>query len=272
MHWLAAQDHMKRAFPLYHKWGIEGVMIDFMDRNDQQMVEFQRELLQLAADNQLTVNFHGVAAPTGLERTFPNLLNSEAVKSLEYNKWDERGIVPSHDVTVPFTRMLAGPMDYHQGSLRTVPIEEFRTQDAAPLVIGTPCHALATYVVFQNHLPMMGDYPSAYRKHPLTKVIVDIPTTWDETVAIAGEVRKYVVIARRAGNDWWIGAMTNEKAREVNIPLDFLGSGEFRSKVYQDDSSANHKFRETSKADLSANDELKLSLEKSGGAVVQIRP
>ena len=123
MHWEAAKQHMARAFPLYRAWSVEGVMIDFMDRDDQDMVVFQRELLQLAADNQLTVTFHGVAAPTGLERTFPNLLNSEAVLNLEYDKWDEEGVTPKHDVTVPLTRMLAGPLDYHQGTLRGVPLE-----------------------------------------------------------------------------------------------------------------------------------------------------
>jgi len=135
-------------------------MIDFMDRDDQEMVNFQRELLQLAAANQLTVTFHGVAAPTGLERTFPNLLSSEAVRNLEYDKWDEAGVTPEHDVTVPLTRMLAGPLDYHQGTLRGVPLEKFQPRVAAPVVIGTPSRMLASYVVLQNHLPMMADYPS----------------------------------------------------------------------------------------------------------------
>ena len=132
MHWEAAKKHMARAFPLYHAWGIEGVMIDFMDRDDQEMVNFQRQLLALAADNHLSVTFHGVAAPTGLERTFPNLLNSEAVRNLEYDKWDEDGVTPEHDVTVPLTRMLAGPLDYHQGTLRGVPLERFKPSGGRP--------------------------------------------------------------------------------------------------------------------------------------------
>src|SRR4029453_15621901 len=150
----AARQHMARAFPLYRDWGIEGVMIDFMDRDDQQMVNFQRELLQLAADNRLSVTFHGVAAPTGLERTFPNLLNSEAVRNLEYDKWDEGGVSPEHDVTVPFTGMLAGPPDYPQGGLRSVPPDVFEPRSSAPLVIGTPCRLLATYGVLRNHPPL----------------------------------------------------------------------------------------------------------------------
>jgi alpha-glucosidase len=272
MHWMAARDHMRRAFPLYHQWGIEGVMIDFMDRNDQQMVEFQHELLQLAAENHLTVNFHGVAAPTGLERTYPHLLNSEAVRSLEYDKWDAVGVSPEHDVTAPFTRMLAGPMDYHQGSLRTVPVEQFRPFDAAPLVIGTPCHMLATYVVYQNHLPMMGDYPSAYRQHPLTKIMAKIPVTWDETVALAGEVGRYVVVARRAGDEWWIGAMTNREPRKVSIPLSFFGSKKFRMTVFQDDLAAEYHYRETTQEEIAADDMIEISLAESGGALIRLVP
>ena len=219
MHWQAAKQHMARAFPLYRAWGIEGVMIDFMDRDDQEMVNWQRELLQLAADNHLTVTFHGVAAPTGLERTFPNLLNSEAVRNLEYDKWDEDGVTPEHDVTVPLTRMLAGPLDYHQGTLRGVPLEQFKPRVAAPVVIGTPSRMLASYVVLQNHLPMMADYPSAYRSNPLTRVVAAMPATWDDTRALAARVGEEVAIARRSGNDWWIGAMTDRHAREVRIPL-----------------------------------------------------
>lgn len=272
LHWMAARDHMQRAFPLYRQWGIEGVMIDFMDRNDQQMVEFQHELLQLAAKNCLTVNFHGVAAPTGLERTYPHLLNSEAVRSLEYNKWDAAGVSPKHNVTVPFTRMLAGPMDYHQGSLRTVLSEKFRPFDAAPLVIGTPCHMLAMNVVYQNHLPMMSDYPSVYRQHPLTPVMAKIPVTWDETVALAGEVGQYVVVARRAGDDWWIGAMTNREPRQMIIPLDFLKATCRRMTIYQDDLPAKHKYRETIREDISAGDKLEISLAESGGALIHLGP
>ena len=269
MHWQAAKQHMARAFPLYRAWGIEGVMIDFMDRDDQEMVVFQRELLQLAADNHLTVTFHGVAAPTGLERTFPNLLNSEAVRNLEYDKWDEDGVTPEHDVTVPLTRMLAGPTDYHQGTLRGVPLERFKPRVAAPLVIGTPSRMLASYVVLQNHLPMMADYPSAYRSNPLTRVMALVPTTWDDTRALAARVGEEVVIARRSGNDWWIGAMTDRNAREVRFPLSFLQPGRYQAEIYRDDLAAQHGFkRETRK--VSPPDELSIQLAAAGGALVRL--
>ncbi|MFZ4795825.1 MAG: glycoside hydrolase family 97 catalytic domain-containing protein, partial [Blastocatellia bacterium] len=123
MNWQAAQAHMARAFPVYREWGIEGVMIDFMDRDDQEMVNFLRDLVKTAAESQLTVTLHGSSKPTGSERTFPNLLTSEDVLNLEYDKWDPAGVSPEHEVTVPFTRMLAGPLDFHQGSFRTVTIE-----------------------------------------------------------------------------------------------------------------------------------------------------
>ena len=269
MHWKAAKKHMARAFPLYHQWGIEGVMIDFMDRDDQEMVNWQRELLQLAAANHLTVTFHGVAAPTGLERTFPNLLNSEAVRNLEYDKWDEDGVTPEHDVTVPLTRMLAGPLDYHQGTLRGVPLEQFKPRVAAPVVIGTPSRMLASYVVLQNHLPMMADYPSAYRSNPLTRVTAAVPATWDDTRALSARVGEEVVVARRSGNDWWIGAMTDRHAREIRIPLSFLQPGRYQAEIYSDDLAAEHGFkRETRK--VSPPDELSIRLAAAGGALVRL--
>jgi alpha-glucosidase len=269
MHWEAAKQHMARAFPLYRAWGIEGVMIDFMDRDDQEMVVFQRKLLQLAADNRLTVTFHGVAAPTGLERTYPNLLNSEAVRNLEYDKWDEDGVTPEHDVTVPLARMLAGPLDYHQGSLRGVPLDQFKPRVAEPLVIGTPTRMLASYVVLQNHLPMMADYPSAYRRHPLARVMSGVPATWDDTKALAARVGEEAVIARRSGNDWWLGAMTDHHAREVKISLSFLPPGMFQAEIYQDDAAALHGFRRETR-EVTPVDELSLPLAEAGGALVRL--
>ncbi len=269
MHWEAARKHMARAFPLYRKWGIEGVMIDFMDRDDQEMINFQRELLQLAAENHLTVTLHGVAAPTGLERTFPNLLNSEAVRNLEYDKWDEKGVSPEHDVTVPVTRMLAGPLDYHQGTLRGVPIERFEARVAAPLVIGTPVRMLASYVVLQNHLPMMADYPSAYRGHPLTPVMVAVPETWDDTRVLLAGAGEEMIIARRSGADWWIGAMNNSRPRDMQVPLSFLPPENFRAEIYLDDRTSEHGFRRETR-ELTGQDSLRLPLAAAGGAFVRL--
>jgi alpha-glucosidase len=242
-----------------------------MDRDDQEMVNFQRQLLQLAADNHLTVTFHGVAAPTGLERTFPNLLNSESVRNWEYDKWDADGVTPEHDVTVPLTRMLAGPLDYHQGTLRGVPLEQFKPVVAAPVVIGTPARMLASYVVLQNHLPMMADYPSAYRSNPLTPVIAGIPATWDDSRALIARVGEEIVIARRSGEIWWIGAMTDRRARSVRVALSFLPAGKFRAEVYRDDLRAEPRYKLETR-EVQASGELSFPLAAAGGALVRLTP
>jgi alpha-glucosidase len=269
MHWRAAQAHMERAFPLYSHWGIKGVMLDFMDRDDQEMIAFLRRAIALAAESRLTVVLHGVAAPTGLERTYPNLLGSEGVWNLEYNKWDRTGCTPEHEMTAVFTRMLAGPMDFHQGGTRTVPVEKFEPRWEAPLVMGTPCRTLASYVVYQNHLPMAADYPSAYSGWPLLSAVASVPCTWDETRAIAGAVGEYVVIARRAGRTWWIGAMTNASARTVDVPLSLLGSGRFEAELYEDDpSGAGRMVRRT--LVVGRDDSLRAALPASGGWVARL--
>jgi alpha-glucosidase len=271
MHWQAAVQHMERSFPVYRRWGIEGVMLDFMDRDDQEMNRFVRRAVKLAADNRLTMTLHGCPKPTGLERTYPNLLTSEAVMNLEYDKWDPQGIPPEHELTAVFTRMLAGPMDFHQGSLRAVRPEAFKPRNEAPLVMGTPCRTLASYVVYQNHLSMVADYPSAYRGHPGLPVLARIPTTWDDTRVLDGKVGELAVIARRSGSDWYIGAMTDRRGRELTIPLDFLDNGPYRADVYHDDPEARgglalRKERTDRKAVL------RVKLSPAGGCLIRLAP
>ncbi len=271
MHWAAAEKHMEKAFPLYREWGVEGVMLDFMDRDDQEMNRFLRRAIKLCADNHLTITLHGVAAPTGLERTFPNLLTHEGVMNLEYDKWDKEGVSPEHELMIPFTRMLAGPLDFHQGSLRGVPVAKFQPRNDAPLVMGTPCRMLASYVVLQDHLPMMADYPSAYRGHPGLPIMVKIPSTWDETRCLSGEVGKLAVIARRHGDEWWVGAMTDLKARFLEIPLDFLGDGKFQATVYRDDLGSKFGMAERT-VEVGSKDSVSETLAPSGGVLIHLKP
>ena len=271
MNWQAARAHMERAFPLYREWGIEGVMLDFMDRDDQEMNRFVRRAVALAADNQLTVTLHGCPKPTGLERTYPNLLTHEAVMNLEYDKWDQIGITPDHEVTVPFTRMLAGPLDFHQGSFRTVRPEAFKPRNDAPLVMGTPARTLASYVVFQNHLSMVADYPTAYQGHPGLPVLAAIPTTWDETRVLDARVGEYIVIARRSGEEWHIGAMTNSKSRSIEVSLQVLGAGEFSASICLDTANdPSRLIRSDSK--VSKETPISLDLSAGGGAYLRIVP
>ncbi len=271
MNWQAARDHMEQDFPLYREWGIEGVMLDFHDRDDQEMYRFMRKAVQLAAENHLTITLHNRSKPTGLERTYPNLLTYEAVMNLEYDKWDKDGIPPEHEVTVPFTRMLAGPLDFHQGSFRTVAPEAFKARNEAPLVIGTPCRTLASYVVYQNHLSMIADYPSAYRGHPGLPVLVAIPTTWDDTRVLDGKVGEYIAVARQNGAEWHVGAMTDRKARTLKLPLTFLGSGRYTVGMWTDDAAAKYGLSQR-EATVTAADELTVDLAAAGGAYLKFVP
>jgi alpha-glucosidase len=271
MNWKAAEAHMQRAFPLYEQWGIEGVMLDFMDRDDQLMNRWVREAVALAAKHKLTVTLHGCPKPTGLERTYPNLLSHEGVMNLEYDKWDKLGITAAHETTVPFTRMLAGPLDFHQGSFRTVPHDKFVPRNVAPLIRGTPARTLASYVVFQNHLAMMVDSPGAYRGHPALAPLVKIPTTWDETKVVLGTVGGTVAIARRSGKVWHVGVMADSKGGTVEVPLSFLGNGRYFATMWADDALETHGIVK-SKTLTRASETLPLVCEAGGGAVIELVP
>ncbi|MPZ20297.1 MAG: glycoside hydrolase family 97 protein [Luteitalea sp.] len=274
MHWEAARAHMKTAFPVYERWGIEGVMLDFMNRDDQEMVRFLHEAIQLAAKHRLTVTLHGAAKPTGLRRTYPNLLTSEAVMNLEYNKWDAEGISPKHELTVPFVRMLAGPLDFHQGSFRHVWPRAYTPRRIAPVVQGTRARALASYVVLENHLPMVADYPAAYRHQQGLALLAEIPATWDDTRVVSGAVGQYITIARRSGELWYVGSMTDGAGRKLTIPLDFLGPGQFVAEVYADDLDAPDEPSKLTRRRLqvSAADRLRAELAPAGGQVIRLAP
>jgi alpha-glucosidase len=190
------------------------------------------------------------------------------VLNLEYNKWDETGCTPEHELTVPFTRMLAGPLDFHQGSFRGVRVEQFKPRNIAPQVMGTPSRNLASYVVFQNHLPMIADYPSSYRGHPGLQMLAKIPTTWDDTKVLNGIVGEQIVIARRYGKDWYIGAMNDRRPREFDLPLRFLGSGHYRAEIYAaDNRQLSRRMEEVTSVDV-----LKLRLESADGVLIHLTP
>ncbi|MGI8905554.1 MAG: glycoside hydrolase family 97 protein [Candidatus Sumerlaeaceae bacterium] len=269
----AAKAQMEKAFPIYEKWGIEGVMCDFFDHDDQQTVQLVHDILALALKHHLTVTLHNMYKPTGLQRTYPNLLAVEAVLNLEYNKWT-KGVTPEHDVTVPFTRMLAGPMDFHSGSFHNVFEADYKAQDVAPMTRGTRARELARYVVFEDYLPMMADYPAAYRGQPGLQFMVDVPTTWDETRFLNGEVGKYITIARRKGRQWYIGTMTNSESRDLSIPLDFLPAGNYKAEIFGDDlhqpeqATALQILQQT----VTRNDSIQARLTHIGGQAVRLSP
>lgn len=272
LHWRALASQIDEAFPLYEKWGVEGVMVDFMDRDDQEMVQWYHEVAEKAAQHKLTVTWHGSYKPTGMERTWPNVLTYEGALNQEYNKWDALGTPPEHNLDVAMVRMLAGPVDYHQGGMRSILPADYQPRHQAPPVQGTRGHQLAMYIVYQNHMPMMADYPAAYRDQPDVPFLVRIPTTWDETRALRTEFGKLIVIARRRGQEWYIGAMTASEPQALELPLDFLGSGRFDAEILTDDVAARPTTIVFDERVVSAGDVLKIEIPPSGGAAIRLAP
>ncbi|MGZ5555496.1 MAG: glycoside hydrolase family 97 protein [Candidatus Aminicenantales bacterium] len=270
--WQALGRHMDEAMALYEKWGAAGIKVDYMNRDDQDMVDYYEKVVKTAAEHRLTVDFHGAYKPTGLRRAYPNLLTREGVMGLEYSKWSDR-ITPEYDVTIPFTRMLAGPMDFTPGAMRNAARGKFEARDTAPMGQGTRAHQLAMYVVYESPLVMVSDYPEAYEGQPGLEFIEKVPTVWDDTKALGGEPAKYVAIARRSGDGWWIGAMTGWDARDIDLPLDFLGAGEYEATIFADgaDAAVEATSLEITKKTVKAGDRLMLKLAPGGGAAVMIK-
>ena len=247
-------------------------MVDFIERDDQEAVNWIREVVEKAAKHKLTVTLHNVSKPTGLQRTYPNLLSREAVRNQEWNKWDKLGVTPDHNLTVPFTRMLAGPLDYHSGGFRSVRQADYLPRDVAPDVMGTRCHQLATYVVYENPMPMAVDYPAAYRNRPGIDFLSAVPTTWDETRFVQGKVGDYITIARRKGAEWYVGSMTDNTPRELKIPLTFLGEGKFTAEIWADDAAAGPNGVARQTREVTSADVLTATMIEAGGHVVRIKP
>lgn len=266
VHWAALYPHLDSAFAQFERWGISGMMVDFMDRDDQQMVNIQKEILEKAALHHLHIQFHGAYKPTGLSRTWPNELTREGTLNYEVNKWDKR-ITPDHDLNMPFTRGLAGATDYHLGGFRAVPDSLFRIQYTRPLMLGTRCHMLAMYVVLETNLAMVCDYPAAYEGQPGFEFLQQVPTTWDETKVLSAEVDKYIVIARRKGPVWYIGGITNHEARELSVPLDVLGKvpGSVTLWVDAGDAATFPNHLEKLVRHVNAGDSLSVKLAPGGG-------
>jgi alpha-glucosidase len=233
LNWVPANDQMDKAFPYYETLGIKGVKVDFMDRDDQEMVAFYHRILKTAAAHHLMVDLHGAYKPTGLARTYPNYVTQEGVMGAEYNKWSAR-VTATHNLTLPFTRMLLGPMDYTPGGFRNATRQTFKVQNTGPEVMTTRAQQLAMYVVYESPFACVSDSPDAYRGQAGSEFLKVVPTSWDETRVLAGEIGQYIVVARRHGQEWYVGAMNNEQAREIELPLGFLGGGNYRMTGFAD--------------------------------------
>ncbi|MDR2473096.1 MAG: glycoside hydrolase family 97 protein [Tannerella sp.] len=265
---------MEKVCETYSKMGIKGFKVDFMDRDDQVMVDFHRRAAEMGAKYKLLIDFHGTYKPTGLYRTYPNVINFEGVNGLEQLKWSSSDLdQPQYDVTIPFIRQVAGPMDYTQGAMRNATKGNFRPINSEPMSQGTRCHQLAEYVIFEAPLTMLCDNPSNYLAEPkCTSFIATIPTTWDETVAINGEVGSYVTIARRKGDVWYVGALTNWDARDMTIDLSFLGEGTYKGEAFKDGANASRAASDYKRETITipADRKLNVRLAPGGGYALKI--
>ncbi|MDP4223613.1 MAG: glycoside hydrolase family 97 protein [Bacteroidota bacterium] len=268
--WCSWQDILQqkdKAFPYFSKIGIRGTKIDFIDRDDQVAVASTFEIAKQAAENHLMVDYHGVFKPTGIQRTYPNVVGNEGVKGMENVKWANEN-VPRYDVTIPFIRNVAGPMDYTPGAMRNSNQANFRAIDAMPMSKGTRVHQLAMYVVFEVPLQMLSDNPTIYMKEQeCTDFIVRVPTTFDETVPLDGIAGEYVAIARRKGDTWFIGAMTDWTPRELTLDLSFLDEGAYKAEVFSDGINADRDATDYRKdvANLKKGDRITIKMINGGG-------
>ena len=272
--WKPLYAKIDEAFAQFEKWGIAGMMIDFMDRDDQEMIRIQEEFLAKAAKHHLFVQFHGACKPSGLNRTYPNEFTREGTLNYEHCKWD-KDTDADHDIHMPFTRLLAGATDYHLGGFRSLPRDKFKNQERNPYVMSTRCHMLAMYVVLESYLGMICDTPEAYEGQPGFEFLKAVPTTWDQTVVPNASVNEYVTIARKKGEDWFVGTINNSQARSIDVDLKFLDKDKkYKITIYKDAEDTNIDSNKLVKEveEITYRDKITLPLASDGGSVFHIQP
>ncbi len=272
--WKTLDDQLEETLAQFDKWGIKGIKVDFMQRDDQWMVNYYAKIARIAAEHKLLVDYHGSYKPTGLRRAYPNVLTREGVRGLEQNKWADTQ-TPTHNVTIPFIRMLAGPMDYTPGAMVNAQPNNFDISWNRPMSMGTRCHQIAMYVIYESPLQMLADNPSNYiKEEETTKFIAKIPTVWDETKVLKATLGEVITIARRKNNNWYIGAMTNLDARKFEIDLSFLNEGKYQMQVFRDGPNA-HRYASdyrTITRSVKRIDKLNLELAPGGGWAAILTP
>lgn len=267
--WQPMDRDMDNVLSTYEKWGIKGVKVDFMARADQYMVNFYERLSAKAAQHHLLVDLHGAYKPVGLNRKYPNIISYEGVRGLENYKWSDDEATPPHEVTLPFTRMVLGAMDFTPGAMRNATKKDFHINFDAPMSEGTRAHQVAMYAVYESPLQMLADNPSNYlRDTACSGYIAAFPTTWDTTVALEGKIKEYVAVARKKGNQWFIGAMTNWSPRDLILHLNFLDANKkYKVSMFADGINAD-RFAEDykiSNAEWVKGQEVSIHMQPGGG-------
>jgi alpha-glucosidase len=272
--WKSFSDKIDEALSQFEKWGVKGVKVDFMQRDDQKMVNFYYEAARKAAEHHMLIDFHGAYKPDGLGRTYPNALTREGVKGLENDKWS-KDITPEHDVTLPFTRMVAGPMDYTPGAMVNMERDDFNPVFTRPASQGTRVHQMALYVIYESPLQMLADSPSNYMKEQeCTDFIVRVPVVWDDIKVLDAKIGDYLLLARRSGSEWFVGALTDWTRRELQLDLSFLPFGNYSIEIFRDGINADKYAQDYKhlKIDIKSGDKMTLSLASGGGFVARITP
>jgi alpha-glucosidase len=270
--WKTLDDQLVPALDQFEKWGIKGIKVDFMQRSDQIMINYFDKVCREAAKRHMLVDFHGAQKPAVMTRTWPNLINTEGVRGMEWSKWS-RESEPAHNVSLPFTRMFLGPLDFTPGAMRNATRETFAPIMSQPMAMGTRCQQLAMYVVYEAPLQMLSDSPSNYLREPETmEFLAAVPTVWDESRVLDAKMSEYVLLARRNGNDWYVGGMTDWTARDLEVDFSFLPEGNFTLDSYEDGVNADRNASDYKKMtrQVSKTTKLKIHLAPGGGWAARI--
>jgi len=265
--WKTLDDQLIPALDQFEKWGIKGIKVDFMQRSDQIMINYFDKVCREAAKRHMLVDFHGDQKPAVMTRTWPNLINTEGVRGMEWSKWSWES-EPAHNVSLPFTRMFLGPLDFTPGAMRNATKQTFAPIGSQPMAMGTRCQQLAMYVIYEAPLQMLSDSPSNYMREPESMEFLSVvPTVWDETRVLDAKMSEYVLLARRNGSDWYVGAMTNWTPRDLEVDFSFLPDGNFTLDSYQDGVNADRNASDYKKTtrQVSKSTKLKIHLAPGGG-------
>ena len=270
--WKTLDDQLIPALDQFEKWGIKGIKVDFMQRSDQMMINYFDKVCREAAKRHMLVDFHGDQKPAVMTRTWPNLINTEGVRGMEWSKWS-RESEPAHNVSLPFTRMFLGPLDFTPGAMRNATRETFAPINQQPIAMGTRCQQLGMYVIYEAPLQMLSDSPSNYMREPEAMEFLSVvPTVWDDTRVLDAKISQYVLLARRNGADWYVGAMTDWTPRDLEVDFSFLPEGTFTVTSYEDGANADRNARDYKKTSqqITRASKMKIHLAPGGGFAARI--
>lgn len=272
--WNALERQWDDAFDQFEKWGIKGIKMDFMNRDDQKMVQFYESVARKAAEKKMVVDFHGAYKPSGLRRKYPNVLTREALIEFEYNGWTDY-VTPEHHNLLPYIRMFTGPMDYIPATTRNSTKDSFRKSGDYPMGQGTRAHAMALFVILSSPMTMLPDSPSDYyREQECTDILAKIPVEWDETRLLKGKIGQYTILARRADDEWFVGAITDWSARTFKLNTEFLYPGEYKVDIISDGMNADTRAEDYKRSTIyiQKGDTIELDMVSGGGWVARFTP